>query len=83
MPKSLHHCCRIYCSLDAEITALLIAENTALLDAVNNSWILDTDICNYAGACRFYVGLAKEIRVLDSPEFEEYVKTYIQENLMK
>ena len=48
-----------------------------------NSWILDTDICNYAGACRFYVGLAKEIRVLDSPEFEEYVKTYIQENLMK
>ena len=35
MPKSLHHCCRIYCSLDAEITALLIAENTALLDAVN------------------------------------------------
>ena len=48
-----------------------------------NSWILDTDICNYAGACRFYVGLAKEIRVLDSPEFEEYVKTYIQEILMK
>ena len=36
MPKSLHHCCRIYCSLDAEITALLIAENTALLDAVNS-----------------------------------------------
>ncbi len=48
-----------------------------------NSWILDTDICNYAGACRFYVGLAKEIRILNSPEFEAYVKTYVRENLMK
>ena len=37
MPKSLHHCCRICCSLDAKITALVIAENTALLDAVNRT----------------------------------------------
>ena len=44
-----------------------------------NSWILDTDICNYAGACRFYVGLAKEIRLIDSPEFEEYVDNYLKE----
>ena len=48
-----------------------------------NSWILDTDICNYAGACRFYVGLAKEIKVIDSPGFEEYVRKYIQDNLIK
>ncbi|MCQ2152632.1 MAG: WYL domain-containing protein [Bacteroidales bacterium] len=45
-----------------------------------NFWILDTDICNYAGACRFYVGLAGEIKVIDSPEFEDYVKEYIQNN---
>lgn len=45
-----------------------------------NFWILDTDICNYAGACRFYVGLAGEIKVIDSPQFEEYVKEYIQNN---
>ena len=44
-----------------------------------NSWILDTDICNYAGACRFYVGLAKEIRLIDSPEFEKYVDNYLKE----
>ncbi len=43
-----------------------------------NYWVLDTDICDYAGACRFYVGLAKEIRVIDSPEFEEYVEEYIK-----
>ena len=36
MPKSLHHCCRIYCSLDAKITALVVAENTALLVTVHN-----------------------------------------------
>ena len=45
----------------------------------DNSWLLDTDICNYAGACRFYVGLAKEIRIIDSPEFEEYVDNYLKE----
>ena len=43
-----------------------------------NYWVLDTDICNFSGACRFYVGLAKEIRVIDSPEFEEYVEEYIK-----
>ena len=48
-----------------------------------NSWILDTDICNYAGACRFYVGLAKEIRLIDSPEFEEYVQKYVADALLK
>ena len=46
-----------------------------------NSWILDTDICNYAGACRFYVGLANEIKIIDSPEFEAYVKEYIAQAL--
>ncbi len=47
-----------------------------------NFWILDADICNYAGACRFYVGLAPEIKVIDSPEFEEYVKEYVNDNLI-
>lgn len=41
MPKSLHHCCRIYCSLDAKITVLVVAENTALLVTVHNN---DLDI---------------------------------------
>lgn len=26
-----------------------------------------------AGACRFYVGLADQIKIIDSPEFEAYV----------
>lgn len=47
-----------------------------------NDWILDTDICNWAGACRFYVGLATEIKVIDSPEFEKYVKDYVNSCLV-
>ncbi len=47
-----------------------------------NYWVLDTDICNFAGACRFYVGLANEIKVIDSPEFLSYVKEYVQNNLI-
>jgi predicted DNA-binding transcriptional regulator YafY len=48
-----------------------------------NFWILDTDICNYAGACRFYVGLADQIKIIDSPEFVAYVKDYLYKNLSK
>lgn len=44
-------------------------------------WLLETDIYNYAGVCRFYVGLAGEISIIDSPEFEAYVSSYVRENL--
>ena len=47
-----------------------------------NYWVLDADICNYAGACRFYVGLAKEIKVVESPEFEEFVQNYIMDTFI-
>lgn len=33
--KSLHHCCRIYCSVASENTALEVAEITALQTSVN------------------------------------------------
>ena len=46
-----------------------------------NEWLLDVDVCDYAGACRFFVGLAKEIKIVDSPEFVEYVKRYLTETL--
>lgn len=41
-------------------------------------WILETEVFNYAGACRFYVGLAGEIKILDSPEFKSYVDDYVR-----
>ncbi len=36
-------------------------------------WLLDTEVCNYLGIGRFYMGLADDINIIDSPEFEAYV----------
>lgn len=36
-----------------------------------------------AGVCRFYVGLADEIKIIDSQEFVDYVKDYLSKNLSK
>ena len=46
-------------------------------------WILDTDVYDYAGVCRFYVGLADEIKIIDSPEFAAYAKEYMARNIAK
>lgn len=44
-------------------------------------WLLDTEVCNYRGVCRFYLGLASDIRIVDSPDFVAYVRNYVEENL--
>lgn len=38
------------------------------------SWLLDTEVCNYAGIGRFVMGLAEDIEVIDSPEFTDYLR---------
>ena len=58
-----------------------LAENE--LKLVKGEWILDTDVYNYAGVCRFYVGVASDATVLDSPAFEEYVADYVSKYLKK
>ena len=40
-------------------------------------WLLDTEIFDYAGICRFYLGLADQIEIVESPEFEAYIKEYV------
>lgn len=42
-------------------------------------WLLETEVYSYVGACRFYVGLASDIRILDSPRFVQYVNSYLCE----
>ncbi|MBP5571677.1 MAG: transcriptional regulator, partial [Bacteroidales bacterium] len=58
-----------------------LAENC--LTRQKDRWILDTDVYNYAGVCRFYVGLASDIQILDSPAFESYVADYVARNLSR
>lgn len=42
-----------------------------------SSWLLDTKVCNYRGIGRFVMGLMDDIEIVDSPEFEEYIKSQI------
>ena len=43
-------------------------------------WLLETGVYDYAGVCRFYLGLMDDISIIDSPELVEYVREYIDNN---
>ena len=42
-------------------------------------WLLDTKVCNYLGISRFVMGLLDDIRIVDSPEYSDYVKRRMAE----
>ena len=48
-----------------------------------NFWILDTVVNDFAGICRYYVGLIPEIKVLEGEEFLEYVRAYMKKYISK
>ena len=48
-----------------------------IVELDDNSWLLDTKVCNYRGIGRFVMGLMDDIEIVDSPEFEEYIKSQI------
>ena len=41
-------------------------------------WLLDTCVCNYKGVGRFVMGLLDDVEIVDSPEFEDYIRTLIE-----
>ena len=43
----------------------------------DGSWLLDTDVASYAGVARFVVGLMDDIQIIDTPELEQYLSTYV------
>lgn len=47
-----------------------------------NLWILETNVHDLAGVGRFVIGLAAEIRIISSPELEEYVQNYATEHII-
>lgn len=58
-----------------------LAERDLVRDG--NNWVLDTEVYDFAGVCRFFCGLADESKIIDSPEFREHVRGYVKENLGK
>lgn len=46
-------------------------------------WLLETGVYDYAGVCRFYLGLADAIEIQDSPELEAYVQDYVRKHILR
>ena len=73
--------------LDLMAKNLLIEEFPSAKDCIkphkgdNNIWYFDTDVYQMEGLGRFYLGLANHIKILHCPELEQYVATFVKENL--
>lgn len=53
------------------------------LKEVDGKWILETMVSDMAGVTRFVIGLADEIKIIDSPALEEYIRNYVQKYFLK
>ena len=51
------------------------------ISPIRNKWILDTTVRSLAGVGRFVIGLAKDIKIIESQELRDYIKQYIVENM--
>ncbi|MFI3319942.1 MAG: WYL domain-containing protein [Rikenellaceae bacterium] len=40
-------------------------------------WLLDTEVASYRGVGRFVVGLIDDIKIIDTPDLEEYLRNYL------
>lgn len=45
----------------------------------DDAWILKTEISNYIGPTRFILGLAADVRIIESVELKEYIRNYATE----
>lgn len=49
----------------------------------DGAWILDTRVCNYKGIGRFVLGLLDDVTIVNSPEFESYIHSILEQYLQK
>ena len=49
----------------------------------DGAWILDTRVCNYKGIGRFVLGLLDDVTIVDSLEFESYIRSILEQYLQK
>jgi hypothetical protein len=48
---------------------------------VDDRWILDTTVSGMEGVGRFVIGLASEVKIIDSPELKDYISQYVKTHL--
>lgn len=53
------------------------------LKEIDGKWILNTMVSNMAGVGRFVIGLADEVKIIDSPALVEYIKAFVNSYLNK
>lgn len=53
------------------------------LKEVGGRWILDTMVSNMAGVGRFVIGLADEVKIINSPALEDYIRKFVNNYLKK
>ena len=46
------------------------------LKTIDGKWVLETLVSGMEGVGRFVIGLAKEIRIIESNPLKEYIETY-------
>ena len=46
-----------------------------LIQIDDTHWLLDTQVCNYAGIGRFAMGLMEDIEIIDSPDFSAFLRS--------
>lgn len=49
----------------------------------DGTFLLTTEVCNYNGIGRFFIGLAKHIDIVNSPDFENFIKETIKDLTQK
>lgn len=47
------------------------------------TWILETDVTQMEGVGRFVIGLAADVKIIDSPALEEYIKAYVSKYITR
>lgn len=60
-----------------------LSERDIVRQADGAHWILDTEVCGYAGPARFVIGLFEDIRILGSEEFRRYIRDIVEKNHRK
>ncbi|MBQ9586789.1 MAG: putative DNA binding domain-containing protein [Bacteroidales bacterium] len=72
---------RIQLALDTQAYNLLIEEydgaESQLTKTTDGHWLLDTEVYGMQGIGRFYLGLARNIEIINAPGLKEYAKDYI------
>ena len=72
----------IVLQLDIMAKNLLVEEfsvtDNDLYPIDNDHWQLDTDVYSMEGICRFYIGLAEHIQIIDGEELKKYAKNYVE-----